>query len=516
MSIKPRESYPIRTSSLPPASLLGLVLGLLGVMLVVAFAFATAGATGADPEPRIVGGQEADPGEWPWQVALITPGRNPYEGQFCGGSMIEPGWVLTAAHCVDHEDEGRVDVAAGIFDLRVPEAGFERRSVAEIIVHPGWNPNTNDNDMALLRLSSPIPFRGASGGMLPITGIQLPSPTVGALVGENATVTGWGNTLGQPNPGGTSYPDRLHEVSVPVISNADCNQSYGDITDNMLCAGVPQGGIDSCQGDSGGPLVYFNDAAGRWEQAGVVSFGTGCAAPGFPGVYARVSRYISWIEGEITPPVNVTNCVYLPAQLSPPDSLRRASTPETMPTVGRSLVSAACGSFLANGDFEQGSGGWTEFSSSGFDLIVDELAQGTVSPHSGNWAAWLGGADNELSIISQQVTIPTNSPILSFYYWISSGDACNFDFSGVAINQSNVAVQDLCAATSTNSWVQGLVDLSSFAGQSVTLSLWAETDESVNSNLFIDDVGFQASLTAVNGVSTGRADPSFALPRSGR
>uniref|UniRef100_A0A3Q1EUP0 trypsin n=1 Tax=Acanthochromis polyacanthus TaxID=80966 RepID=A0A3Q1EUP0_9TELE len=92
-------------------------------------------------------------------------------------------------------------------------------------------------------------------------------------------------------------PQRLQEVNVPIVTNSDCSNSYGGITDNMICAGLTEGGKDSCQGDSGGPLVSKNDSI--WVLAGVVSFGNGCAEPNFPGVYARVSQYQSWINSFI-------------------------------------------------------------------------------------------------------------------------------------------------------------------------------------------------------------------------
>ncbi len=131
--------------------------------------------------------------------------------------------------------------------------------------------------------------------MLPISGAHLVPADVGPLVGVTATVTGWGNRL----PNGQDYPAALQEVEVPIQSNADCRQAYpGGITDNMLCAGLPEGGKDSCQGDSGGPLVVFSAARSRWELAGIVSWGLGCAAPGLPGVYTRVSRFHRWIADE--------------------------------------------------------------------------------------------------------------------------------------------------------------------------------------------------------------------------
>ncbi len=249
-------------------------------------------------EPTIVGGQEAEPGEWPWQVALVRKGSDLYQVQFCGGTLIADVWVVTAAHCVTDDATpipiGDFDIIAGIHDLSNPEADIQRRSLVDMIVHPGWDHTTKDNDIALLKLSAPVNERPGGSGTLPIAYAELVPEDVGELVGADVTVTGWGNRAANP-PGGNNYPPRLHEVVVPVVSNADCNTAYGGrITANMLCAGYPAGGKDSCQGDSGGPLVYDN--AGTWQLAGVVSFGAGCAAPGYPGVYARVSRYVPWIQ----------------------------------------------------------------------------------------------------------------------------------------------------------------------------------------------------------------------------
>lgn len=243
--------------------------------------------------PQIIGGEEAEPGAWPWMAALVSANvADGYDGQFCGGALIAPTWVLTAGHCTENTMAQEVDVVLGRHELD-SDVG-ERIGVAEIINHPGYNPGTLDNDFALLRLET------ASGQ----TAVSLVGPTTLNLTtpGVEAIVTGWGNT----STNGSSFPNGLRQVMVPLISNPVCNQSQsygGAITENMLCAGYAQGGRDSCQGDSGGPLVV-PDGQGGWAQAGVVSWGYGCAEPDLYGVYARVSRAHSWIAEQIgtTPP----------------------------------------------------------------------------------------------------------------------------------------------------------------------------------------------------------------------
>lgn len=263
-------------------------------------------------EIQIVGGQPAGPGEYPWQVAIVDAATsNPLFGQFCGGSLIAPEWVLTAAHCVVDQDSGLVtepadiNVVLGINNLSDgPPNGAQgqRLNVAEVIPFSGYNRVTLDNDIALLRLATPATL-GATVDLIDVVG-----PDDGALFepGDTAIITGWGDT----SEGGSSS-NALLEVSVPIISNSICNtpSSYnGEITENMLCAGQAAGGQDACQGDSGGPLVVSN-GTGVWLQAGVVSWGEGCARPNFYGVYTRVSQFESWINFQINGP---SNMVYLP------------------------------------------------------------------------------------------------------------------------------------------------------------------------------------------------------------
>lgn len=246
--------------------------------------------------PTIVGGREAEPGEWPWQVALINAGGDPYSDQFCGGSLISPLWVVTAAHCADSTQPDELQVLAGIHNLVDTDPGFVRLNVARIIIHPEYGQlNQHDSDIALLELTTPAPFRRPSAAALPIDGVALVPESVGPLVGDISTVTGWGNR----QPGSADYPAALHEVEVPIVSNAACQIPYGSaITETMLCAGLPEGGKDSCQGDSGGPLVVFSSARSRWELAGIVSWGNGCARPGVPGVYTRAATFARWIAQE--------------------------------------------------------------------------------------------------------------------------------------------------------------------------------------------------------------------------
>uniref|UniRef100_A0A3P9J2B2 Peptidase S1 domain-containing protein n=1 Tax=Oryzias latipes TaxID=8090 RepID=A0A3P9J2B2_ORYLA len=245
------------------------------------FFFAVCGR--ANLNNRIVGGQDAPAGFWPWQVSLQGPSH------FCGGSLINNQWVLTAAHCFPSGSASDVNVVLGLQSLQGSNPNNVSRTITRLILHPNYN--SNDNDIALLQLSSPINFTNY------ITPVCLPSTNSTFYSGVNTWVTGWGN-IGS----GVSLPapQTLQEVQVPIVGNRQCKCSYGasSITDNMVCAGLLEGGKDSCQGDSGGPLVIKQN--NRWIQAGVVSFGNGCALPNFPGVYTRVSQYQTWINTKIT------------------------------------------------------------------------------------------------------------------------------------------------------------------------------------------------------------------------
>lgn len=447
----------------------------LMILLAAVTALMATGARAEPDTPTIVGGQEADPGEWPWQVALVSKGNDPGDGQFCGGALIGERWVLTAAHCVDTADTNSLDIVVGIHDLVTVDAGAVRVALSQIVVHPGWSDVTKDNDIALLKLAQPIAERARRADALPIAYSKLPPASIGALVGVDATVTGWGNR----SSNGQDFPARLHEVVVPIIANADCQNAYSNLTDNMLCAGLPQGGKDSCQGDSGGPLVVADGS--NWQQAGIVSFGIGCALPDFPGVYTRVSRYIDWIRS-YTHPVVTTEKFFIPLI---------ADMPYVPPVT-----------LLVNGNFEQGPGkGWAEYSSNGYDLVVDDFGANTLSAHSGAWAAWLGGLDDETSILGQEVTVQPGQTVLSYYYWIGSEDDCGYDFGDIYVDGDFLTGHDLCQSTSTGKWVRGTADLSAYLGQKVLLEFVVTTDGSANSNFFLDDVALGGSAGA------GAAEP---------
>lgn len=238
-----------------------------------------------DVSTKIIGGVEAVPGAWPWMVALVdSAASNNYFGQFCGGTLISPTWVATASHCTEGSSAGDIDIVAGVHDLS-NDIG-ERISVKRIVQHPDYNDRTLFNDIALIELSRPS--------------VQTPSLThsgTDTLEGVLATIIGWGDT--DPGPV-NNYPTNLRQVDIPIVSNTDCASVYGAsaITDGMLCAGLTEGGKDTCQGDSGGPLVIAN--GGGWQLAGITSFGTGCALPGFYGVYTRVAQYEAFIQNTLS------------------------------------------------------------------------------------------------------------------------------------------------------------------------------------------------------------------------
>jgi subtilisin-like proprotein convertase family protein len=237
------------------------------------------------PDPRIVGGVEVyPPDKYPFVAALVWRGGDAWADQFCGGSVISPDWVLTAAHCVFGESASEIDVVVGRHDLST-SAG-DRIGVISIVVHPGYNETTSANDLALIHLASPTSFAPAA----------LPANTSLEAPGTALTVAGWGDTMSDPK-----WPYKLREVEVPVVSDAVCSAAYAGFDDGPsavdLCAGnLAAGGINSCQGDSGGPL--FASTAGGFTQVGIVSRGNGCGLPGYPGIYTRVSAFTAWITDE--------------------------------------------------------------------------------------------------------------------------------------------------------------------------------------------------------------------------
>lgn len=239
----------------------------------------------------IIGGGNTTIADHPWQVGLLySDVANNYQAQFCGGSLVNRWWVVTAAHCVEGFRPDEVDVLLGTGDLNVLGAG-QRIPVAEVIVHPDYNSITSDSDIALLRLSQPAP---ASATPIPLID-ESPLADPGVM----ATVSGWGDTTGNG-----SYSSLLRAVDLPVVSLATANASTsyaGTLTDNMLPAGYAAGGADSCQGDSGGPLTVPSPVGPGRMLAGVVSFGSGCAQANYYGIYTRVSNFRPFLLGHTMP-----------------------------------------------------------------------------------------------------------------------------------------------------------------------------------------------------------------------
>ncbi|XP_063247850.1 acrosin-like [Prinia subflava] len=241
-----------------------------------------------DNTTRIVGGADAKPGAWPWIVSLKHPAI-PGTRHLCGGSLITAKWVLTAAHCFDRIRKiGMVYLVIGATQLTKPGPGAQLRRIKKLVRHEHYNKNDKSNDIALLELSKPVDCNSYTQ----LACVADPTLIVSEL--QNCWVAGWGSTAARAQ----NSSDVLQEAQVQLINVQLCNSTgwyAGKIHTHNLCAGYPQGTIDTCQGDSGGPLMCQEENGDYFWIVGVTSWGQGCGRAKRPGVYTSTQHFYDWI-----------------------------------------------------------------------------------------------------------------------------------------------------------------------------------------------------------------------------
>lgn len=427
------------------------------------------------PIPDIVGGTVADEGEYPWQAMLLNNSGRFY----CGGSLISPNWVLTAAHCIEGIEVKNVVLGAHL-RTNTSEVSRQTFAVVRTIVHPNYDGNSFNNDIGLIELDGVAVL---DDRVAVVSLAQTPADDALFAPNQVAVVTGWGATAESG-----SASSVLREVSVPIVSHEACNQAYqGAITGSMMCAGYPNGGKDSCAGDSGGPLIVSDGGSG-WKQAGIVSWGAGCARPLYYGVYTKLFNFQAWFEEY----VDFSGAVPEPTPTAEFPTPTPSPTPSPTPTV------VVIENLVQESDFEvTTSASWVYTSTNHREIITQALQSRVflsetipVLPNSGVGLAWLGGTDQEISRLWQEMTIPDQKPIyLYYYYYIRSDEGgCFRDEAKVYINKERINSRYLCKELQTSGWTLEALDISNYAGKTITLQFFAETNSSAPSDFFIDDV----------------------------
>ena len=256
----------------------------LGAAVPVFAAEEPAGEDEVTFQPQVVGGEPVDDGEYKFVAALrdVTRGNTAYKQQFCGGTLIDRNSVLTAAHCVEGVTAVQLRVTVGRTVLKSDQG--QTRSVKDIARHPQYiNSNVSFRyDAAVLKLSSRIRN---------IPPVRIPDTTSNAFEteGNTATIAGWGSTVKQPSNNDPDHPNRMQEAEVPIVSDQEAKRVYGSDYASSLMLAAGEEGKDTCQGDSGGPIFDQKSTTGRFFQIGITSFGNGCGARKYPGVYTEAN-----------------------------------------------------------------------------------------------------------------------------------------------------------------------------------------------------------------------------------
>jgi secreted trypsin-like serine protease len=229
----------------------------------------------AAPQP-IVGGTTTTTTSYPFMMQITDASGN----QFCGGTLVAAKKVVTAAHCMAGESTGSVRVVGGRTKLNGTDGTVSR--VSKIWIDPDYTDAANGSDVAVLTLSTSMPYKPVSYVSSTQTGVY--------AAGTTARILGWGTT----SENGSSS-NQLRTATVPIVSDSSCRSSYGSdyVQSDMVCAGYNSGGVDTCQGDSGGPLLIGG------VLAGITSWGEGCAEAGYPGVYTRLATFSDLVTAQV-------------------------------------------------------------------------------------------------------------------------------------------------------------------------------------------------------------------------